>query len=150
MQAPTRRPGTAARRLLAIAAATTSHGDSGKANPRRHWSASRTSGRHPDVIAAPAEEIGWVAKAMLAYGLFTRFKKPDFGFALCRIVEAEKGELPSLSASWATSAIESASARRTPTALRLPSTAAAVTAPASASNIDPVMMAALFVVGARA
>jgi amidohydrolase len=33
-------------------------------------------------IAQPAEEIGWGAKAMLADGLFTRFKKPDFGFAL--------------------------------------------------------------------
>jgi hippurate hydrolase len=33
-------------------------------------------------IAQPAEEIGAGAKAMLADGLFTRFKKPDFGFAL--------------------------------------------------------------------
>src|SRR4030088_3379035 len=33
-------------------------------------------------IAQPAEEIGWGAKAMLADGLFTRFKKPDFAFAL--------------------------------------------------------------------
>jgi amidohydrolase len=33
-------------------------------------------------IAQPAEEIGWGARAMLAAGLFTRFKKPDFGFAL--------------------------------------------------------------------
>src|SRR6202051_2316247 len=33
-------------------------------------------------IAQPAEEIGWGAKAMLAGGLFTRFKKPTFGFAL--------------------------------------------------------------------
>jgi amidohydrolase len=33
-------------------------------------------------IAQPAEEIGWGARAMLADGLFTRFKKPDFGFAL--------------------------------------------------------------------
>src|SRR5882762_8365983 len=33
-------------------------------------------------IAQPAEEIGSGAKAMLADGLFTRFKKPDFGFAL--------------------------------------------------------------------
>ncbi len=33
-------------------------------------------------IAQPAEEIGWGAKAMLGDGLFTRFKKPDFGFAL--------------------------------------------------------------------
>jgi hippurate hydrolase len=33
-------------------------------------------------IAQPAEEIGAGAKAMLADGLFTRFKRPDFGFAL--------------------------------------------------------------------
>src|SRR6195256_3928322 len=33
-------------------------------------------------IAQPAEEIGAGAKAMLADGLFTRFKKPDFAFAL--------------------------------------------------------------------
>lgn len=33
-------------------------------------------------IAQPAEEIGWGARAMLMDGLFTRFKKPDFGFAL--------------------------------------------------------------------
>src|SRR5580698_7623940 len=33
-------------------------------------------------IAQPAEEAGSGAKAMLADGLFTRFPKPDFGFAL--------------------------------------------------------------------
>jgi amidohydrolase len=33
-------------------------------------------------IAQPAEETGSGAMAMLAHGLFTRFKKPDFGFAL--------------------------------------------------------------------
>jgi hippurate hydrolase len=33
-------------------------------------------------IAQPAEEIGSGAKAMLADGLFTRFPKPDVGFAL--------------------------------------------------------------------
>jgi amidohydrolase len=33
-------------------------------------------------IAQPAEEIVQGAKAMLADGLFTRFPKPDFGFAL--------------------------------------------------------------------
>lgn len=33
-------------------------------------------------IAQPAEEIGGGARAMLADGLFTRFKKPDFAFAL--------------------------------------------------------------------
>jgi len=33
-------------------------------------------------IAQPAEEIGSGAKAMLADGLFTRFPKPDFAFAL--------------------------------------------------------------------
>jgi amidohydrolase len=33
-------------------------------------------------IAQPAEEIGAGAKAMLADGLFTRFPKPNFGFAL--------------------------------------------------------------------
>src|SRR6202790_48136 len=33
-------------------------------------------------IAQPAEEIVSGAKAMLADGLFTRFPKPDFGFAL--------------------------------------------------------------------
>ncbi len=33
-------------------------------------------------IAQPAEEVGSGAKAMLADGLFTRFPKPDFGFAL--------------------------------------------------------------------
>ena len=33
-------------------------------------------------IAQPAEEIGWGAMAMLKDGLFTRFKKPDFAFAL--------------------------------------------------------------------
>src|SRR5258707_2381129 len=33
-------------------------------------------------IAQPAEEIGSGAKAMLADGLFTRFPKPNFGFAL--------------------------------------------------------------------
>src|SRR4029077_5807512 len=33
-------------------------------------------------IAQPAEEIGSGARAMLADGLFTRFPKPDFGFAL--------------------------------------------------------------------
>jgi amidohydrolase len=33
-------------------------------------------------IAQPAEEIGAGAMAMLAEGLFTRFKKPDFAFAL--------------------------------------------------------------------
>ncbi|MBV9565614.1 MAG: amidohydrolase [Bradyrhizobium sp.] len=33
-------------------------------------------------IAQPAEEIGSGAKAMLADGLFTRFSKPDVGFAL--------------------------------------------------------------------
>jgi hippurate hydrolase len=33
-------------------------------------------------IAQPAEEIGVGAKAMLADGLFTRFPKPNFGFAL--------------------------------------------------------------------
>src|SRR5262249_18476720 len=33
-------------------------------------------------IAQPAEEIGGGAKAMLADGLFTRFPKPNFGFAL--------------------------------------------------------------------
>src|SRR3984957_18599227 len=33
-------------------------------------------------IAQPAEEIGAGAKAMLVDGLFTRFPKPDFGFAL--------------------------------------------------------------------
>ena len=33
-------------------------------------------------IAQPAEEAGSGAKAMLADGVFTRFKKPDFGFAL--------------------------------------------------------------------
>src|ERR1700688_3581562 len=33
-------------------------------------------------IAQPAEEVGAGADAMLAEGLFTRFKKPDYGFAL--------------------------------------------------------------------
>jgi amidohydrolase len=33
-------------------------------------------------IAQPAEEAGTGAKAMLADGVFTRFPKPDFGFAL--------------------------------------------------------------------
>jgi amidohydrolase len=33
-------------------------------------------------IAQPAEEIAQGARAMLADGLFTRFKKPDFAFAL--------------------------------------------------------------------
>ena len=33
-------------------------------------------------IAQPAEEVGAGAMAMLADGLFTRFPKPDFGFAL--------------------------------------------------------------------
>jgi amidohydrolase len=33
-------------------------------------------------IAQPAEETGSGAKAMLADGVFTRFPKPDFGFAL--------------------------------------------------------------------
>src|SRR5438477_5099086 len=33
-------------------------------------------------IAQPAEEVGAGAKAMLADGLFTRFSKPDAGFAL--------------------------------------------------------------------
>jgi amidohydrolase len=33
-------------------------------------------------IAQPAEEIGAGARAMLADGVFTRFPKPDFGFAL--------------------------------------------------------------------
>ena len=33
-------------------------------------------------IAQPAEEVGAGAMAMLAEGLFTRFKKPDFAFAL--------------------------------------------------------------------
>jgi len=33
-------------------------------------------------IAQPAEEIGWGAMAMLQDGLFTRFRKPDFAFAL--------------------------------------------------------------------
>src|SRR5690349_15647324 len=33
-------------------------------------------------IAQPAEEIGAGAQAMLADGVFTRFPKPDFGFAL--------------------------------------------------------------------
>src|SRR5271168_2149005 len=33
-------------------------------------------------IAQPAEETGSGARAMLADGLFTRFKKPDVGFAL--------------------------------------------------------------------
>src|SRR5215475_10180315 len=33
-------------------------------------------------IAQPAEEIGSGAKAMLVDGLFTRFPKPNFGFAL--------------------------------------------------------------------
>jgi hippurate hydrolase len=33
-------------------------------------------------IAQPAEEAGTGAKAMLDDGLFTRFKKPDFGFGL--------------------------------------------------------------------
>src|SRR5450631_3487743 len=33
-------------------------------------------------IAQPAEETGSGAMAMLAHGLFTRFKQPDFGFAL--------------------------------------------------------------------
>jgi metal-dependent amidase/aminoacylase/carboxypeptidase family protein len=33
-------------------------------------------------IAQPAEELGTGAKAMLADGVFTRFRKPDFGFAL--------------------------------------------------------------------
>jgi amidohydrolase len=33
-------------------------------------------------IAQPAEETGSGAKAMLDDGVFTRFKKPDFGFAL--------------------------------------------------------------------
>ena len=33
-------------------------------------------------IAQPAEETAMGAKAMLADGLFTRFPKPDFGFAL--------------------------------------------------------------------
>src|SRR6201990_1324860 len=35
-------------------------------------------------IAQPAEESVEGAKAMLADGLFTRFRKPDFGFALDR------------------------------------------------------------------
>src|SRR3981189_477613 len=35
-------------------------------------------------IAQPAEEIGRGAMAMLMDGLFTRFKKPDFAFALHR------------------------------------------------------------------
>lgn len=33
-------------------------------------------------VAQPAEEGGGGAKAMIADGLFTRFKKPDYGFAL--------------------------------------------------------------------
>jgi amidohydrolase len=33
-------------------------------------------------IAQPAEEIGQGARAMLASGVFSRFPKPDFGFAL--------------------------------------------------------------------
>jgi metal-dependent amidase/aminoacylase/carboxypeptidase family protein len=33
-------------------------------------------------IAQPGEEAGAGAKAMLADGLFTQFKKPDFGFGL--------------------------------------------------------------------
>jgi amidohydrolase len=68
-------------------------------------------------IAQPAEETVSGAKAMLADGLFTRFKKPDFGFAL------HDGP-----AAMAQSAIASASARRIPTASRLRSTVAAVTA----------------------
>jgi len=34
------------------------------------------------MIAQPGEEIGAGARAMLADGLFTRFAKPDYGFAL--------------------------------------------------------------------
>jgi hippurate hydrolase len=33
-------------------------------------------------IAQPAEEVGAGAMAMLMEGLFTRFPKPNFGFAL--------------------------------------------------------------------
>ncbi|MGC2318459.1 MAG: M20/M25/M40 family metallo-hydrolase [Bradyrhizobium sp.] len=68
-------------------------------------------------IAQPAEETVSGAKAMLADGLFTRFKKPDFGFAL--------HDAPSPTAS---SSIAPASAPPIPTASRLFSTAAAVTA----------------------
>jgi hippurate hydrolase len=33
-------------------------------------------------IAQPAEEVGGGARAMLEDGLFTRFPKPDYAFAL--------------------------------------------------------------------
>src|SRR5690242_10111206 len=42
-------------------------------------------------IAQPAEEIVSGAKAMIADGLFTRFPKPDFGFALHAIGAAAYG-----------------------------------------------------------
>ena len=45
-------------------------------------------------IAQPAEEIVSGAKAMIADGLFTRFKKPDFGFALHDVMaEVEHGQI---------------------------------------------------------
>nr|WP_249792490.1 M20/M25/M40 family metallo-hydrolase [Bradyrhizobium sp. BRP22] len=77
-------------------------------------------------IAQPAEEIVAAAKAMLADGLFTRFPKPDFGFALHAngavahdTVLYHVGSLPRMpTASTSNSAAAAGTARR----LRQPST----------------------------
>ena len=69
-------------------------------------------------IAQPAEEVGAGAKAMLADGLFTRFPKPDFGFALHAMAPSPT----------APCSIPSGSAPRTPTASTSNSAAAEVTA----------------------
>jgi hippurate hydrolase len=45
-------------------------------NDRKRWSGTLM------MVGQPAEEIGGGASAMLAEGLFTRFPKPDFGFAI--------------------------------------------------------------------
>jgi hippurate hydrolase len=86
-------------------------------------------------IAQPAEETVSGAKAMLADGLFTRFKKPDFGFAL------HDGPFPYGSISYRVGIGSSNS-----DSLEITFHGRGGHGAAPQRTIDPVMMAARFVV----
>ena len=87
-------------------------------------------------IAQPAEEVGAGAMAMLMEGLFTRFPKPNFGFALHANGAFAHG----------TVLYTVGPAPRTTTASTSNSAAAGVTARRRRQPSTPLMMAARFVV----
>jgi amidohydrolase len=90
-------------------------------------------------IAQPAEEIGEGAKAMLADGLFTRFKKPDVAFAL------HDGAFPH---GYLTYRVGIGSSNADGLGIRFRGRGGHGAAPQN--TIDPVMIAARFIVDVQA